>query len=79
MGKLGINFAEIGSRGLLIYVRLSVLSSAEEVMDIVSDIVVKERPKIVVIDSINIILDFLEIRKIRGVLITVAEIPFSIV
>ncbi|MEM1645670.1 MAG: hypothetical protein QXL96_07365 [Ignisphaera sp.] len=61
MGKLGINFAEIGSRGLLIYVRLSVLSSAEEVMDIVSDIVVKERPKIVVIDSINIVLDFLEL------------------
>uniref|UniRef100_A0A7C4NMY4 KaiC domain-containing protein n=1 Tax=Ignisphaera aggregans TaxID=334771 RepID=A0A7C4NMY4_9CREN len=93
MKNLGINFAEIESRGLLIYVKLPALSSVEEVMKIISDIVVKERPRVVAIDSINTILEFLERREIQraillnffyqlinvidGLLVAIAELPFG--
>ncbi|MEM4488353.1 MAG: ATPase domain-containing protein [Desulfurococcaceae archaeon] len=92
MGKLGINLQEAESKQLLTYVKLPV-ASPEEIMNIISTLVVKDLHKVVVIDSINTALELLPQKQVQkavllnyfyqlinvigGLLILVAEIPLG--
>lgn len=93
MKSLGIDFAKAEARGLLEYIKLPMLSSAEEILKTVADLIPKVNPRIVVIDSINAILETLENREVQraillnffyqlintidGLLIVIAELPFG--
>ncbi len=92
MVRLGIRLDEAESRGLFKYIRLPV-SSAEEIMDALTNIIAKNRYDVVVIDSINVALELYERKEgqralllnffyqiaqlINGLLVAVAEIPFE--
>jgi len=92
MGRLGINLAEVESKGLLTYVKLPV-SSTEGLLNAISDILAKGHYDVVVVDSINPALELLErieaqraillnffyqlTSLINGLLVTVAEVPLG--
>lgn len=92
MGKLGINLRDAESRGLLEFVRLPV-ASVDEILESISSYISRKGCEIVVVDSINPIIEmiggdanrravllnlFYQIPKIiNGILIAVAEIPLG--
>ncbi|MEM2025866.1 MAG: ATPase domain-containing protein [Desulfurococcaceae archaeon] len=92
MGKLGINLQEAESKQLLTYVKLPV-ASPEEIMNTISNLVVKSSYSIVVIDSVNPILELIEALEtkkavllnffyhldkiVNGLLVVVAEIQMN--
>ncbi|MEM4481157.1 MAG: ATPase domain-containing protein [Desulfurococcaceae archaeon] len=68
MDKLGIDLADIESRGLLTHVKLPVVKSAE-VLGIVNELIVKDSYKVVVLDSINPVLELYRKREQRAILL----------
>ncbi len=53
LSSLGIDFGAMERKGLLKYVRLPVTMDAEALINQISDLVAKLRPRIVVVDSVN--------------------------
>ncbi len=93
MSNLGINLEEVEKQGTFRFVRLPViLVSVEELLKIVNDILTKFEPKIIVVDSVNVLLKSLNEEEkraylqnyfyslppiINGVVVLVAELPFE--
>lgn len=92
MERLGIRLGEVEGKGLLQFVRLPI-TSAEEIMNTIAELVAKNRYDIVVIDSVNAALELCERREtqralllnffyqlaqaVNGLLVAVAELPFG--
>lgn len=92
MGRLGIDLAGIEARGLLRYIRLPVILS-EDVLSSITQLLSEDSYSVVVLDSINPIIEFLERKDIQravllnffyqlsmlieGIVVAVAEIPFG--
>lgn len=92
MSKLGINLVEAEEKGLLRFIKLPV-TTMEETLNVVSSLLTKDTYDIVVVDSINPILEVTQPREIqraillnffyqltnmiKGVLVIVAEVPLD--
>jgi circadian clock protein KaiC len=93
MSKLGLNLKEAESRGLLKFIKIPMSLDIEGVAETISKFVSEEKHTVVVIDSLNPLLDILEkniekrswlqnffytiSRVINGLLILIAEMPYG--
>ncbi|MEM4469863.1 MAG: ATPase domain-containing protein, partial [Desulfurococcaceae archaeon] len=91
VAKLGINLVEAENKGLLVHVKLPV-AATQEVLDTISRLVTKDSYRVVVVDSINPLMDFLKRKEqraillnffynlvdaISGLLVVVSEVPLG--
>lgn len=92
MSKLGIMLEEAESRNLLTHVKLPIVTT-NDVLKIITELVLKDAYKVVVIDSINPIIEIYDLRSearaillnffyqlaslINGLLVLVAELPIG--
>ncbi len=91
VAKLGINLVEAENKGLLVHVKLPV-AATQEVLDTISRLVTKDSYRVVVVDSINPLMDFLKRKEqraillnffynlvdaINGLLVVVSEVPLG--
>ncbi|MEM0002332.1 MAG: ATPase domain-containing protein [Desulfurococcaceae archaeon] len=91
MAKLGIDLPGAESKGLVTHVKLPVVKP-REVLDVVNELVVKDKYRVIVIDSINPIIELYKkkeqraillnffynvISVIDGLLVAIAEIPWG--
>jgi len=91
MARLGIDLAGAESRGLLTHVKLPV-TKPQEVLEIISDLVAKDSYRVVVLDSINPVIELYRRKEqravllnffynlvsvINGLLVAIAEIPLG--
>ncbi|MEZ0393688.1 MAG: ATPase domain-containing protein [Desulfurococcaceae archaeon] len=67
-GRLGIDLAEAEAKGLVGYVRLPA-SSPDEIVRVIGDLVARGSYRVVVIDSVNPLLELFEAGKRRAVLL----------
>jgi len=93
MSKLGLNLKEAESKGLLKFIKIPMSLDIEGVAETISKFVSEEKHTVVVIDSLNPLLDILEkniekrswlqnffytiSRVINGLLILIAEMPYG--
>ena len=66
MSHLGLRFDDLERKGLFKYVKLPVFRDIDGVIDEISSIIVKENPRIVVIDSINPLIEYLDTAEQRA-------------
>ena len=93
MRNIGIDLEEYEDKGLFKFIRLPVTLKPSEVMQVINDLVVTEKPRMIVIDSVTPVLDSLLVepkkramvqnymynlpKSINGVVILLAELPFG--
>ncbi len=93
MRNIGMNLEEYEEKDLLNHVRLPVTLDPSEVMQVINDLVVNEKPRMIVIDSVTPMLDSLLVepkkravvqnymynlpKTINGIVIILAELPFG--
>lgn len=82
MTRLGINLNEIEDKGLFKFIRLPV-GGADELLSIMTEILVKDVPEVMVIDSINALLELTQEKEQRALLqnfvYTLAKLSNSLV
>ncbi len=90
MKALGMDLAAAEARGLYKFVKLPIIKSVDDVIEVISKCVTEFKPKVVVVDSINAILGFVEgadqrawlqnyfcqlAEMVEGVAVLIAELP----
>ncbi len=90
MKALGMDLASTEARGLYKFVKLPIIKSVDDVIEIISKCVTEFKPKVVVVDSINAILEFVEeadqrawlqnyfcqlAEMVEGMAVLIAELP----
>ncbi|MEM1541900.1 MAG: ATPase domain-containing protein [Ignisphaera sp.] len=93
MKNLGIDFYELEKKGLYVFIRIPIMKNVEEAVESINRAISSWNPKIVVIDSINTLLQVVESPDrrawlqnyfyaipdiIKGIAILVAELPMDI-
>jgi circadian clock protein KaiC len=93
MRNIGINLEEYEQKGIFKFVKLPVTLKPSEVIQIINELVITEKPRIIVIDSVTPVLDSLLVepkkralvqnymynlpKTINGIVILLAELPFG--
>ena len=93
MRNIGIDLAKYEEQGIFKFVRLPVTLKPSEVMQVINELVVTEKPRMIVIDSVTPLLDSLLVepkkramvqnymynlpKTINGIVILLAELPFG--
>jgi len=92
MKSLGMNFEELENKGLYRFLRVPIAKSVEEVAELISKAITEYAPKIVVVDSMNALTQFVSNSEKRaliqnyfyslpemidGIVILIVELPFG--
>jgi len=92
MKAVGVDLATAESRGYLNFLRLPMVLSVDSLVDEISKVLASFRPRVVVVDSVNVVLAsagddvkrawlqnyFYEVaREVGGVVVLVSELPFG--
>lgn len=92
MKGLGMDFEELESKGLYKFLRIPITKSVEEIVELISNAITEYAPKMVVVDSMNALMQFvLNTEKrallqnyfyslpetIDGIVVLIVELPFG--
>ena len=92
MKTLGMNFEQLESKGLYRFLRVPVAKTVEEIIELISKAIAEYAPKIVVVDSMNALMQFVSKSEkrallqnyfyslpemINGIVILIVELPFG--
>ena len=66
MSRLGLSFGELEEKGLFRFVKIPVFRDVDSLVNEISSVIMKEKPRIVVIDSINPLLEYIDSAERRA-------------
>ena len=66
MSRLGLRFSDLERKGLFEYVKLPIFRNVDSIVNELSGIIMREKPRIVVIDSINPLIEYIDTAERRA-------------